>query len=78
MMICVSNERPNRQENSSMGLNERIRACTPPPEHPLKQTGHMLAHEMGEKGRRSLHDFDMMIHDDMRVVTVRIFLHGFE
>ena len=45
---------PRWVPNSSMGLNERIRAYTPPPEHPLKQTGHMLVHEMGEKGRRSL------------------------
>ena len=51
-----SNERPNRQQHSSMGLNERIHSYTPPPDHYLNKTGHMLAHEMGEKARRSLHD----------------------
>ena len=55
-VVGGSNERPNRQQNSSMGLNERIRAYSPPPEHLLNKTGHMLAHEMGEKARRSLHD----------------------
>ena len=42
-MDTGSKRKPNRQQNSSMGLKERMRAYTPPPEHPLTNTGHILA-----------------------------------
>ena len=43
---CVSAVRMSGQtewRRSSMGLNERVRAYTPPPDHLLKNAGHILA-----------------------------------
>ena len=43
---CVSAVRMSGQPEwrySPMGLNERMRAYTPPPDHLLKNTGHILA-----------------------------------